>query len=208
MALSKIIPITDPHAIPIAKKIIQEHGTIVFPTDTIYGIAADAFSPEGIQKIYTIKKRPVDKALPILIGDLKHLDTLLLYFSEIVQRIAQAFWPGALTLIVPKSPNVPPELSPYPTIGVRMPDLAFTLDLLKNTGPLATTSANLSDGPNPTTVQDVTEQLGAHPDLILDGGSTPGPIASTVIDVSSSTIRILREGPISMAEINTLLDKE
>ena len=207
MLISKVMSIAHPDAISTAVAIIQENGTIVFPTDTIYGVAADAFSPEGIQKLYRVKERSPDKALPVLIGELCQLDRLLLHVNNRLQLIAKAFWPGPLTVIAPKGPEVPPDLSPYSTIGVRMPDLAFTLSLLQKTGPLATTSANLSDGPNPTNVQDVLDQLDGRVDLILDGGATPGQVASTVIDVSGPEIKVLREGPISLDQIIICLNK-
>ena len=205
MTETRIISINDPQAIPESQAVLKAHGTLVFPTDTIYGIAAGPFDPEGINKLYEVKERPEEKALPVLIGDLSQLQNLVLYISDTVKVIAEAFWPGALTLILPKGPDIPPELSPYPTIGVRMPDLDFTLRLLKETGPLATTSANLSGGSNPTTVDDVLAQLKDRPDLILDGGPTPGPTASTVLDVSGQGLKVLREGPISLQAIETLL---
>ena len=201
------LSIDDPQAIPTALAVLRGHGTIVFPTDTIYGIAAGAFDREGINKLYEVKQRPEDKALPVLIGALDQLDDLVLYLSDTVKTIAEAFWPGALTLILPKGPDVPPELSPYPTIGIRMPDLAFTLNLLCETGPLATTSANLSGGTNPTTVEDVRSQLQDRPDLILDGGPTPGPIASTVLDVSGPGFKLLREGPVTLEAIRACLEQ-
>lgn len=207
MTKTAILSTEDPQAIPTAKRILQNQGIIAFPTDTIYGVAADVFSPTGIQKIYQAKERSTDKALPVLIGDFSQLKALTNNISDRVQRIVAAFWPGALTVIVPKHPDLPPDLSSYPTVGVRMPDLAFTLALLLETGPLATTSANLSGGPNPTTAQDVFEQLGGWIDLILDGGPTPGPQASTVIDATRPEIKILREGPISYADIQNLMDE-
>jgi L-threonylcarbamoyladenylate synthase len=100
-----------------------------------------------------------------------------------------------------KKPDLPPELSTYPTIGIRMPNLDFTLRLLCSTGPLATTSANISDEVNTTTAEAVFSQLTDRVDLILDGGKTPGSTASTVLDVSQSMIRILRPGPISLDQI-------
>jgi L-threonylcarbamoyladenylate synthase len=202
----KILSTQDPQAIPTAREILQRHGTVVFPTDTIYGVAADAFSPQGIQKIYEVKQRPEEKALPVLIGDLDQLADLLLYTSDTVRKIAAAFWPGPLTLILPKGPNIPPDLSPYPTLGVRMPDLSFTLSLLRTVGPLATTSANLSGGPNPMTAQDVIDQIGDRVDLILDGGPTPGMTASTVVDVSGTEMKVLRQGPISLEDLQSLFD--
>ncbi len=204
MTAPEILSIENPKAIPTAKRVIRDHGIIVFPTDTIYGIAADVFSPIGINKIYQVKQRPKDKALPVLIGDLSHLESLILPIGEKANRITKAYWPGPLTLVLLKGPNVPPELSPYPTIGIRMPDLRFTLQLLQETGPLATTSANLSGSANPITVQDVIEQLDGQIDLILDGGPTPGSTASTVIDVTGPEIKILRQGSTKIEDLENL----
>jgi len=208
MPKTMILPIDDPLAIPTAQKIIKKQGLIAFPTDTIYGVAADAFSPEGIQKLYKAKERPEEKALPVLIGDLNQLGDLVLFVSDDVRRIAAAFWPGALTLILPKGPDVPPDLSPYPTIGIRMPALIFALTLLKATGPLATTSANISGGLNPTSAEAVIDQLGGRIDLLLDGGPTPGPMASTVVDATTPEMKVSREGPVSLSDIKSLFDKE
>lgn len=204
----KIISTDDPQAISSAQQVLQQDGLIAFPTDTIYGLATSAFNPTGIQKVYAAKQRPEEKALPILIGEFSQLDSLVLFISEPVRRIAQNFWPGALTLILPKGPKIPSELSAYATVGVRMPDLPFTLRLLMATGPLATTSANISNGPNPTSVQDVVAQLGNAVDLILDGGPTPGATASTVVDASGASLKILREGPIKLAELQSLFADE
>jgi L-threonylcarbamoyladenylate synthase len=203
---TRILSTFDPQAIPTAKGILHKGGLIAFPTDTIYGVAADPFNPEAIQCIYTAKERPDEKALPVLIGNLDHLNELVLFVDERVRRIATAFWPGPLTLILPKSTSVPTDLTPYPTIGVRMPNLAFTLALLNETGPLATTSANISGGPNPVDAANVMAQLGGRIDLILDGGPTPGPTASTVADLSGPEISILRQGPISLADLHILFD--
>ncbi len=202
------LPITNPDAIRIAHHVITSGGLIAFPTDTIYGVAADPHNPKAIEKIYLAKERPDEKALPILIGALSQLKPLVVHVREDVEKIAAAFWPGALTLVLPKASNLPPELSAYPTVGIRMPDLSFTLALLTQIGPLATTSANISGGPNPTTAQDVLDQLGGRIDLILDGGPTPGPTASTVVDVSTKDYKIIREGPISLANLQSLFDKD
>jgi len=208
MAVTQILSTDDPKAIPTAKHLIRDDGLIAFPTDTIYGVAGDPFNPTALTKIYAAKERPLEKALPVLIGDLNQLDDLVQFLSGQARRIAEAFWPGALTLVLPKNQRIPPELSPYPTIGIRMPDLDFTLRLLAEIGPLATTSANISNGPNPTTVDEVRVQLGGRIDLILDGGPTRGPTASTVVDASGAELRILREGQISLSELNAHLGKD
>ncbi len=208
MIATTVLRTDDPQAIPTAIQIIENHGLIAFPTDTLYGVAGDPFSPAALQNIYAAKARPGSKALPVLIGDLSQLESLVSFITDRVKRIADAFWPGALTLIMPKQPQLPDELSPYPTIGVRMPDLALTLKLICETGPLATTSANLSGGPDPHTAEEVLSQLGGRIDLILDGGTTPGGTASTVLDVTGTELKILRQGPITLSEIQAIFEEE
>ena len=208
MTKTVLLPINDPEAIPAAVKIIRKGGLIAFPTDTVYGVAADPFNPKALQKIYAAKQRPDEKALPALIAGLDQLGQLVATVDRSVFKIALNFWPGALTLVLPKRADVPVKLSPYPTIGIRMPNLAFTLTLLKQTGPLAATSANRSGAPNPTTADDVLTQLGGEIDLILDGGATAGSTASTVVYLTETEIKILREGPISLVEIQKCISEE
>lgn len=207
MTKTIIMPTSDPDCISAAKSILEKDGIIAFPTDTIYGVAAYAFSSIGIEKIYQAKQRPDEKALPILIGDMVQLENLVSVISDHVRKIAEAFWPGALTMVLPKAPHLPVNLSAFPTIGVRMPDLDFTLALLRETGPLATTSANISGGPNPTSAQDVLDQLGGKIDLLLDGGPTPGATASTVVDATSKALKILRQGPITLAQLQSITEE-
>jgi len=204
MLETAILPTNAPQAIATAAQIITAGGLVAFPTDTIYGVAGNPFNSDSLKKIYIAKQRPDEKALPVLIGSLEQLDRLISSLSPDVEVIARAFWPGPLTLVLPKNPNLPPELTAYPTVGVRMPDHPFTLALLRQTGPLATTSANISGGPNPTTAQEVLAQLGGRIDLVLDGGPTPGPAASTVVNVSTPEYKIIREGPISLSDLKNL----
>ena len=208
MLETAILATTDPQAIPAAEQILSAGGLVAFPTDTIYGVAGDPFNPDSLKKIYLAKQRPDEKALPVLIGALAQLARLVSSLSPEVEALAKTFWPGPLTLVLPKHPDLPPELSATPTVGVRMPDHPFTLGLLRQTGPLATTSANISGGPNPTTAQEVLAQLGGRIDLILDGGPTPGPTASTVVDVTTPNFRILREGPISLSNLKPFSRQE
>lgn len=208
MIETSILSIYDPGAIQKAKDIIKRGGTIAFPTDTVYGLAVDVFNNTAIREIYAIKERSMLKALPVLIASMTQLETLVSDMDERAKILAKAHWPGPLTLILPKTPGLPELLSPYPTIGVRMPDYPFTLELLESTGPLATTSANISGESNPVTAQDVLEQLGGRIDLLLDGGETPGAAPSTVVDTIGPEIKILREGPISQAEIDALINED
>ena len=208
MNTTKILSVEDPDAITLAKAIIQNGGLIAFPTDTVYGLAADPFNPVALQRIYQAKERPQEKALPVLIANLHQFKQFVPTLSDQVKHLAQTFWPGPLTLVMDKKPGLPSELSAYPTIGMRMPDLDFTLRLLCGTGPLATTSANISDESNTTTAEEVFSQLEHRVDLILDGGKTPGMTASTVLDTSKSDFRILRSGPISLEDIQAIFTSQ
>jgi len=208
MTQTAIIDFHDPGAIQKANQIIKGGGTIAFPTDTVYGLAADVFENDAIRKIYAIKERSMLKALPVLIANMGQLERIISEMKESAKILAEAYWPGPLTLILPKGPSLPELLSPYSTIGVRMPNYPLTLELLETTGPLATTSANLSGESNPRTAQDVLDQLGGRIDLLLDGGETPGVTPSTVVEITTSEIRILREGPISKSNIKALIDKD
>jgi L-threonylcarbamoyladenylate synthase len=207
MLETRILSTNDPQAIPTAVQIIDNQGLVAFPTDTLYGVAASPFNTSAIEKIFLAKQRPRNKALPILIGDLNQLETLVSFISDRVKIIAETFWPGALTLILPKHPSLPTELSSFPTVGIRMPNLDFTLKLLRQTGPLATTSANISGGIDPTTAAEVLTQLGGRVDLILDGGTTPGGVASTILAVTNEEMIILRRGPVALSDIEALFEE-
>jgi L-threonylcarbamoyladenylate synthase len=200
------IPIDDPLATELAINMLQSGGVIAFPTDTIYGVAALVHNTTAIQKLFSIKGRDQNKAIAVLIGSLtqfEHVGNLSAVNNDDqvndALTLAHHFWPGALTLVVPRHPGLPEILSPLPTIGVRMPDYQPLQELLERTGPLATTSANLSGGANPTSAQQVLEQLDGRIDLLFDGGETPGPIPSTVVDCTHKRSVVLRQGAIPTA---------
>jgi L-threonylcarbamoyladenylate synthase len=177
----------------------------VFPTDTVYGLAALPTKAEYIERLYTIKGRSSSRAIGILIGYPIELRLVADTPNEIALRLAKRFWPGSLTLIVPRNPSLPEILSPQPTIGVRIPDHPVALALLRMTGPLAVTSANLSGGENPSTAQEALAQLKGRVHLVIDGGRTPGGVPSTVVDCTDTTPVILRAGPITMEDLQTVL---
>ena len=167
---------------------------MAFPTDTVYGLGTLAFDGPTALKLYVAKDRPPEKAIPILIADSVDLDRVATDIPPIAYRLMERFWPGALTLVVPKLPGVPMEVSASETVAVRIPDLDLARALMRLTGPLAVTSANRSAGPNPRTAQEVLDQLDGRIDAILDGGTTPGGIPSTVLDCTQAAPRILRAG--------------
>ncbi|MCB2178468.1 threonylcarbamoyl-AMP synthase [bacterium] len=187
-----------PDAIRQAVGVLQAGGTVAFPTDTVYGLAADAFSEVAIQKLFEIKERQPNQAIAVLIGDPDHLEQLAENISPAALALARKHWPGALTVIVPRKAGVPEVLSPTPTLGVRMPDHPVALALLRASGPLAVTSANLSGHENTTTAEEVLAQLSGRFDLLLDGGSTPGGVPSTVVDMTGERPVVLRQGPITI----------
>jgi L-threonylcarbamoyladenylate synthase len=205
MPATLLVPISDPTAVGQALSVLQQGGLVAFPTDTVYGLAAPAFSNAGIERLFQAKDRDTSRAIAVLIGSADQLELLAASVSQVALRLAQRFWPGPLTLVVPRHPSLPGNLSPLPTIGVRMPDHEVALALLRLSGPLATTSANLSGGPNPLTAQDVLAQLDGRVDLILDGGPTPGGTPSTVVDCTTPNLRLLREGPLSLEDLQEAL---
>ncbi len=206
--ITKILSVDDPNSLPQALEILQGGGVIAFPTDTVYGLGCRVDSSQSIDRIYQIKERDLAKAIPVLIGDVAHLARVSTGLGGTARKLAARFWPGALTLVVPRNPELPANLSQLPTIGVRMPDHPFALALLRSAGPLATTSANLSGLPSPVTARDVLNQLEDRVDLVIDGGSCPGGVPSTVVDCTGVDPRILREGAISRVMLGQALGRD
>ena len=200
------LPIADSHSLVRAQEIILDGRLIAFPTDTVYGIGVSAFNEKAIEKIYQVKGRSKLKAIPILISDAEQLGQITSNINPTTSQIVEHFWPGALTLILPIHPELPGNLSSGNTIGVRVPDHDLVRELLRMTGPLAVTSANLSGKSSALTAEEVQDQLGERIDLILDGGKVPGGIASTVLDCSGDEFSILREGPISWEELELVIN--
>ncbi|MDD5370051.1 MAG: L-threonylcarbamoyladenylate synthase [Anaerolineaceae bacterium] len=199
--VTQIIPGTEPGALDQAVAALARGELVAFPTDTVYGLAASAFSAPAIERLFVAKGRDSSKAIAVLLGDLEQIGQVTPELNASARRLAQRFWPGALTLIVARHPSLPENLSPLPTIGVRIPDHPLARALLRRSGPLATTSANLSGGVNPLSAQEVLTQLGGRIALIIDGGRSPGGLPSTVVDCTGESIRVLRAGPIDAVAI-------
>ncbi len=198
---TEIFPASHPTAIPHALDVLSRNGVVAFPTDTVYGLGAQADNIEAIERLYLVKGRSHTKAIAILIGNVAQLDQIAINVSPAARKLAENFWPGPLTLILYRHPDLPELLAPEPTIGVRIPNHPDALALMAQTGPLAVTSANLSGGANANTAQEVQQQLAGRVHLILDGGPTPGGVPSTVVDCTSDQIKILRPGPLSLAKL-------
>lgn len=202
---TEVLRANHPVAIKHALDILNNGGVVAFPTDTVYGLAALAFEANMVESLYTIKGRNNSRAIAILIGELTQLDLVISTMNPMARKLAQRFWPGPLTLVVPRNPALPDNLSPNLTIGVRMPDHPVALELLRQSGPLAVTSANLSGKENAVSAREVLQQLDGRIHLVLDGGTTPGGVPSTVVDCTGSGPQLLRAGPIDQALIQLVL---
>ena len=200
-----ILPATSSSAILRAVEVLRLGGLVAFPTDTVYGIGALGFNGRAVQSIYTAKDRPIEKAIPILIGEMADIDQVAMDVPKRAYLLAQRFWPGPLTILAPKRPDLPEAVSATSMIGVRVPDHEIARALLRAAGALAVTSANLSGHPSPTTAEEVFAQLGGRIELIIDGGKTPGGTPSTLVDCMGDEFRILREGPITKTELVSAL---
>jgi len=192
-----ILPARDPETQMRALAVLRSGGLVAFPTDTVYGVGALAFNAAAVSSIYAAKDRPVEKAIPVLIADPADLEKVSREVSEPVVRLATHFWPGPLTLVVLKHPDLPEAVSATLTVGVRIPDHPVARSLLRAAGPMAVTSANLSGQPSPSTAREVFAQLGRRIALIIDGGETPGGVPSTVVECVEAEPHILRAGPVS-----------
>jgi L-threonylcarbamoyladenylate synthase len=201
MADTIIMRPTDKNWLPSVKNVIQAGGLVALPTDTVYGLACDPFNDSAIQRLYRAKKRTSEKAIPILLSNLVDLDKVAVNVSSEVLNLGKAFWPGPLTIVLERHPDLPDSISPEPTIGVRIPAHPIALEILKACGPLAVSSANTSGGLDATTPQEVLVQLTGRIHLLIDGGPSLGNKPSTVMDGTRKIVRILREGPISMGDI-------
>ena len=204
----KVLPASE-EAIGVAARILAEGGLVAFPTDTVYGVGAHAFQPDAVERIYVAKIRPRDKAIPILLARADDLVLVAEGITETAWLLAERFWPGGLTLVLPKKAKVPDVVSAGgPTVAVRVPDHPVFLALVAALGaPLAATSANLSGRPSLITAQDVEAELGGRIELILDGGACTGGVPSTVLDLTTDPPTILRAGAIVEEEINAALSR-
>jgi L-threonylcarbamoyladenylate synthase len=200
-----IIQAEHPIALNHAADILKHGGLVAFPTDTVYGLASLPFQAEYVERLYVAKGRNSERAIALLLGDYEQLGQVARDIGETAKLWARKFWPGPLTLIVPRLESLPDVLSSTTSIGVRVPDHPVALALLNMVGPLAVTSANLSGYQNTNTAQEVYDQLNGRIHLILDGGHTPGGVPSTVVDCTAGDPIVLREGPITLDDLMGLL---
>lgn len=198
---TKLVSANTPNALTSALEILLSGGLVAFPTDTVYGVGSLVFHEQAIESIYIAKDRPIEKAIPVLIGDPTDLSKVADEIPIFAMKLIARFWPGPLTVLVPKKATLPEAISATSTVGVRVPDHDIARALLRLAGPMAVTSANISGQPSPTTAQQVYEQLEGRIPMIIDGGETPGGVPSTLVDCTGDEIQVLREGPISKEQL-------
>jgi L-threonylcarbamoyladenylate synthase len=205
--MTTILPATSPSAIRLARRLLREGELVAFPTDTVYGIGANAFERYAVREIYAVKQRSTDKALPVFIYQIDDLNLIARDVPNRAWPFLQRFWPGALTVVLGKNSALPAEVTAgQDSVAVRIPDHVVCLELVIQVGrPLAVTSANLSGQPTPTTAQDVAAQLGDRISLILDSGPSPCTQPSTIVDLSVKPPRLLRQGALDKTALRAYL---
>ncbi|MCH7737405.1 MAG: threonylcarbamoyl-AMP synthase [Chloroflexi bacterium] len=179
--------------------VLKNGGVVAIPTDTLFGLAADVFNPAALDRIFAVKGRPEDLALPVLVSGWQQVEKVAENIPSEAAILADRFWPGALTLVVRKAPVLPDRLTAGgPTVAVRMPDHPAPIQLIDGLGgPITGTSANLSGGADLLTLAELTAEIGAEVDYIVTDGPEPKGTASTVVDITSGQPKLLREGAIS-----------
>lgn len=182
--------------------ILKKGGIVAFPTDTVYGLGANAFNDSAVLRVYQAKCRPHHLALPLLLADISQITSVARDVPEIAWQLAECFLPGGLTMVLYKSSSVSTLITGKSNkIAVRVPSHPTPIVLIEGLGvPITGTSANLTGSPSPLTAKEVHNQMGERVDLIIDG-ECPGGIASTVIDLTGESPMILREGAISGEDI-------
>ncbi|MBF6356385.1 threonylcarbamoyl-AMP synthase [Nocardia higoensis] len=179
---------------------------VVMPTDTLYGLAADAFDSTAVAELLAAKRRGRDMPVPVLVGSWNTIDGLVFSVRPQARELIRAFWPGGLSLVVQQAPSLAWDLGDTRgTVMLRMPLHPVALDLLREVGPLAVSSANVSGQPPATTVAEAREQLGSLVSVYLDGGPAAHAVASTIVDLTADQPRVLREGAVAITEIAEVL---
>jgi L-threonylcarbamoyladenylate synthase len=209
--VSRTFPTATPEeldlAVKAASRAVQRGGLVVLPTDTVYGIGADAFDPDAVKALLEAKGRGRDMPPPVLISAVTTLDAIATGVPGYARALVDAFWPGPLTLVCTQQASLQWDLGDTRgTVAVRMPDHRLALDLIERTGPMAVSSANLTGHPAATDADQAEEMLGDQVAVIIDEGPSPGGLASTIVDVRGRTGKVLRTGAISLEELNDALD--
>jgi len=210
MPVSRILDSRDPAnrsaAITSATAAVKAGRLIVLPTDTVYGIGADAFDSAAVAALLSAKGRGRDMPVGVLVGSWHTIEGLVYSMPATTRELIRAFWPGALSLVVQQAPSLQWDLGDARgTVMLRMPLHPVALELLRETGPMAVSSANISGRPPATTAAEANEQFGDLVDVYLDSGVSEQQAASTIVDLSGPLPRVLREGPVSAAALAEVL---
>lgn len=209
MKLIRINPMNpEPELIELAAQAILAGQVIGYPTETVYGLGANALNRQAVEQVFELKGRDRSRPILVIAGNMDQVRQLVV-LSELSERLARLFWPGPLTLVLPAKPETPQYLlSADGKLGLRIPGHAICLELLKRCGvPITSSSANLSGGQNPVSVAEVVASFGDRLELIIDGGQLSSPTPSTIIAVMDDEIFLLRSGSISRLELERQIGK-
>ena len=188
---------------------VRAERLVVLPTDTLYGLGADAFSRSAVRSLLAAKGRGPDMPVPVLVGSWSTIDGLVTTVPAAARELVEAFWPGGLSLVLPHAPSLNWDLGvTRGTVMLRMPLHPVALELLRDVGPMAVSSANISGRPPATTAAEAVEQLGTAAAVYLDGGPCRVGVASTIVDLTGDEPRILREGAVGAAQVGEVLGRE
>ena len=204
---TKLVSVENTDAIQLIANTLRNGGLAAIPTETVYGIAANALDEQAIARIFSVKGRPQDNPLIVHIADMEDLDALVQEVTPTARKLAEVFWPGAFTMVLPSSGLIPKSVNAgLDTIAVRMPGLPITREIIRRAGvPIAAPSANISGRPSPTTAQHCVADLWGKVDIIADGGECAVGVESTVISLITNMPRILRPGSITPKQIAEVL---
>jgi L-threonylcarbamoyladenylate synthase len=203
-----ILPADSGITLRSAADCILKGGIIAYPTETIYGLGARYDDEQAMDRLYQLKRRPEDKTMPLIIGDIKNLGLLAEFVTDSAKILIASYWPGPLTLVFRAKKGLSSFITCDSGIALRMPGESFALNLVRAIGmPITSTSANISGMPPATNALSAARYFGADIDMIVDGGESPASKPSTIVDVTREKFRILREGPISSSDILALIHK-
>ena len=193
--------------IAAAAEALRGGDVVVLPTDTVYGIGADAFNNAAVEKLLATKRRGPDMPVPVLVGSWTTIQGLVREFSDTAKTLVEAFWPGGLSIIVPEAPSLPWNLGDTRgTVLLRMPLQSVAIELLREVGPMAVSSANISGQAPPVSAVGARDQFGEAVQTYLDGGTSQVGTPSTILDISGPTPVILREGAVTPQQIGEVLN--
>ncbi len=199
-------PSVRPNAIAAAARAVEGGSVVVLPTDTLYGIGADAFNPQAVAAVLAAKGRGRDMPVPVLVGSWNTIDGLVSYVTADTRALVEAFWPGGLTIIVEHAPSLAWDLGDARgTVGIRMPLHPVAIELLEKTGPMAVSSANRTGMPPATSAQQAYDQLGESVSVYLDGGEVPLATPSSIVDMTGDVPVLVREGALAFDQIKEVL---